>query len=90
MYEKKLINKKISKLIAKKCFFCDIDDYALLDVHRIIPGEKGGTYTEANTVVCCANCHRKIHNGKIVIDRKYPSTGGVVLHYWEGKEEKWV
>ena len=76
--------------MAKKCFFCEIDDYALLDVHRIIPGEDGGTYTEANTVVCCANCHRKIHNRQIVIDRKYSSTKGVVLHYWEGEEEKWV
>jgi predicted HNH restriction endonuclease len=90
MRNKKLVNKKNLKKVARKCFFCNVDDYALLDVHRIIPGEEGGVYSETNSLVVCSNCHRKIHDGQIKIDRRYPSTGGWVLHYWEGEKEKWV
>lgn len=90
MLSKKIINKKIIKKVARKCFFCGVDDYAVLDVHRIIPGEEGGKYQQVNSLVTCANCHRKIHDGQIKIDRRYPSTSGWVLHYWEGEEEKWV
>jgi hypothetical protein len=76
------------KKIDKKCKFCSQDDYCTLDVHRIIPGSQGGEYTDLNTVTTCGNCHRKIHDGKIKIDRKYFSTKGWVLHYFDedGKE----
>jgi hypothetical protein len=85
-----LINKKYKKLYEKVCYICGEDDYDLLDVHRIIPGEEGGKYTEHNSLVMCANCHRKSHSGRIKMDRKYQSTTGrTVLHYWEDGEEKW-
>ena len=74
----------------KKCFFCPVNEYAALNCHRIIPGEDGGRYVDHNVVVCCANHHAMIHDGKIVIDRKYLSTAGTVLHYWEDGEEKWL
>jgi len=87
---KKLIDKKSKKRLEGKCYFCDIDDYALLDCHRIVPGEEGGEYTDYNTVVTCSNCHRRVHDGQIVIDRKYFSTSGKwILHYWEDGVEKW-
>lgn len=87
---KRLINKVSKKRVEGKCIFCGLDDYALLDCHRIQPGEEGGEYTESNTIVACANCHRRIHDGQIVVDRKYPSTSGsFVLHFWENGEEKW-
>jgi hypothetical protein len=90
MRKRKLANKVILKKVAKKCYFCDINDYALLDVHRIIPGEDGGKYTEMNSLVVCSNCHRRIHDGQIKIDRKYFTTAGkYILHFWEGNEEKW-
>ena len=90
MRRKKLANKMILKKVAKKCYFCEIADYALLDVHRIIPGESGGKYTEINSLVVCSNCHRRIHDGQIKIDRKYYTTAGTyILNYWEGSEEKW-
>lgn len=86
----RLINKSHKKLAEKKCFFCGNDDYCTLDVHRIVPGSEGGRYTQHNTVTSCSNCHRKIHDGKIKVDRKYPSTAGWVLHYWdEDGEEHW-
>lgn len=87
---RKLINKKAEKIIAGACYFCPESDYDLLDVHRIQEGCNGGKYTSGNTVVVCSNCHRKIHSGKIVIDRKYNTTAGrPVLHYWIDGIEKW-
>lgn len=87
---KKLIDKFVFKKMAGKCYFCSIDDYALLDVHRIVPGEKDGVYSEFNSLCVCSNCHRRIHNEQIVIDRKYnTSMGNTILHYWENGEEKW-
>lgn len=81
--KRKLINKKIKKLVDKKCKFCKQSEYCVLDVHRIIPGSEGGEYTEHNTLTVCAVCHRKIHDGIIKIDRKYPSTIGWILHYFD-------
>lgn len=86
---KKLINKKAKKYFDKKCYFCDENNYDLLDVHRITPGEDGGIYTEFNSLTVCANHHRLIHSGEIKIDRKYDSSKGVVLHYWIGNKEYW-
>lgn len=86
----RLVNKSHKKLADKKCFFCGNKEYCTLDVHRIVPGSEGGRYTENNTVTSCSNCHRKIHEGKIKIDRRYPSTSGWVLHYWDEEgEEHW-
>ena len=86
----RLINKQRKKKSVGKCFFCGNEDYAILDCHRIVEGRDGGKYTDHNTIVACANCHRKIHDEQIVIDRKYPSTSGKkVLRYWENGEELW-
>lgn len=85
-----LINKKVTKIKSGGCQFCDESDYAVLDCHRIVPGEDGGRYTMHNTIVACANCHRKVHDGQIKIDKKYSTSGGgFVLHYWENDKEHW-
>jgi len=91
MRRPKLVNKVAKKKLEGKCHFCGLDDYACLQLHRIVPGEDGGIYTDFNTVVACANCHNRIHDGQIKIDRKYQSTTGRwVLHFWENGEEKWL
>lgn len=73
--------KQIYKLLQKKCFFCGNQDYALLDMHRIIPGKEGGKYTSNNSLCTCANCHRSIYAGGIVVDKKYCWTGnGFLVH----------
>jgi len=82
-----LSKKKLKKLIEKKCYFCDCDNLALLDIHRIKPGRQGGKYSEKNTVVVCANCHRKCHADEIKILGRYYSTAGYVLHCIIGGEE---
>lgn len=88
---KKLSKKQTKKRCDGKCYFCNCDTYELLDVHRIIEGKNGGKYTNWNTVVCCAICHRKVHAGMIKIFRKYLSSSGkIVLHYIdENGKEQW-
>lgn len=71
--------KQIHKRLDGKCYFCPINDYALLDAHRI---QEGGSYDWFNCLTLCANCHRKVHSGRIKVFRKYLSTSGHwVLHY---------
>src|SRR5687767_961409 len=85
--------KQITKLFDKQCFFCKEDNYALLDAHRIVPGSEGGKYVHENNVLTlCSNCHRRVHAGDIVIDRKYPSTGKSLwtLHCWINGQEQWI
>ena len=90
MKRRKIIKKVAKKKIDKKCYFCFINDYALLQVHRINFKEDINEYVEHNTITVCANCHCRIHNGQIIIDRKYLSTSGKwILHYWINGEEKW-
>lgn len=87
----KPINKKAYKKSHEKCFFCEESDYAALQCHRIIPGEKGGTYHESNTLSICANCHCKVHAGNIKIDRKYKKLTGPnwAVRYWIDEKEYW-
>jgi len=82
------VNKQIYKHSSKECKFCKEDNYASLNVHRIVPGSEGGKYTKLNTVVICANCHAKVHAGLITIHGWQFSTAGLILHYEdeEGKE----
>jgi hypothetical protein len=58
-------------------------------VHRIIEGENGGKYSEGNCLCTCVGCHRRIHDGQIVIQGKYLcSNGRHVVIYHENGEEK--
>ena len=77
----KLIDKKVKKLKNRKCLFCEIDKYELLNVHRLIPGEQDGRYTEYNTICCCCLCHTKIHVGLLKIIGKYSTGYDYVLNY---------
>jgi len=92
MKRTRLINKKLKKLVDGKCKFCDCSEYELLDTHRIVPGEDGGTYTDFNTVTTCANCHRKIHAGKIkILGKHFSTTGGYLINYInEDGREMWI
>ena len=83
------MDKKIKKHSSGKCHFCEEKNYVVLDVHRIIPGEKGGKYTNDNTVVCCVKHHRLVHSGSIIIYGWVDSTKGRLLHYIDenGKEQ---
>ena len=41
-----------------------------LEVHHIIFRSNGGTDDERNLITLCEDCHKKIHKGEIVLDRK--------------------
>ena len=77
--KRKLINRKVDKLAAKKCQICGTDDLDTLEYHRIIHGEDGGTYIPSNVVICCSSCHTLIHKDRIQIKGWFESTGGKVL-----------
>lgn len=36
------------------------------EVHHIIHVSKGGTNVGSNLIVLCANCHRDVHDGKVL------------------------
>ncbi len=86
------MDKKVKKLIDKQCYFCGENDYALLDLHRILEGSKGGKYNSFNTLTTCSNCHRKVHAGRIkILGKHYCTNGRYVLNFIdENGEEKWV
>jgi hypothetical protein len=88
----KIRSKYAFKKHAGKCAFCDEKDYSCLDAHRIYEGYKGGEYDSINVVVCCANCHRKIHSGNIKLIKKHISYGEslYVLEYIENNETKFL
>jgi hypothetical protein len=80
--KRKRINKQEFKKTAKKCIICGEANYALLDVHRLIP-EEG--YVEDNTIPACVLCHRKVHNKIITIDKWYSTTVGKKLRWFDEK-----
>jgi len=84
-------DKKIFKKTEGKCRLCGCDIYATLDVHRIKPGEKGGEYHQSNSICTCSNCHRRIHDEEIVIDKYYKCTSGrKMLRIVENGVERFV
>lgn len=90
MAKKRYTRQQIAKLSHGKCYFCEECDYDLLDAHRIVPGEKGGTYHPHNILVLCSNCHRKTHSGALQILGKFMSTTGRwVIRYLEEGKEHW-
>jgi len=52
------------KFANKVCSICGWDK-ANCDLHRVVNGKDGGTYSTKNIVPLCPNCHRLIHLGKI-------------------------
>jgi len=87
MRKRKIINKKYTKKQAGQCRICGENNYSTLSVHRIVPGSK---YSKEAVTVLCENCHRKVHNKEIEIDRWYNSTKGRVLRIIINEEEKFV
>ena len=86
-----LIDKKIYKLAQGECRLCGEKDPSVLDVHRIFPGAEGGRYTSSNTVCLCCKCHRKVHDGQIIIGRYYLSySGAYLLQIIEGGTERFI
>ncbi len=88
--KRKLIDKKIKKLLTKKCQICGLETTEILDYHRIIPGSKLGTYKKSNVAVICCNCHRSIHKGHIEVIGWKKTTAGNALHVIIDGEEDFI
>lgn len=88
-FKNPFISKKSFKIRSGPCRICKEEIYEILDVHRILPGEKGGKYEETNCVCICTKCHRKHHSGLIDIKGWFHSTAGRILLYIDedGKEQ---
>jgi hypothetical protein len=86
----KIKSKLAFKKFAGKCAFCEESNYAVLDVHRIVEGHRGGVYHSLNAVCVCANHHRMIHDGQIQIVKKHISYGEslYVLEYVQNEQTK--
>ena len=70
-----------------ECEICNTE-YSKLDKHHIQSRSKGGNNKQLNIANICANCHRKVHLGEIVIEGKFPSTGnnGMTLVFRNSNE----
>ena len=86
--KRKNIDKKLTKLVTGHCKLCGETNYNLLDVHRIGFEKEVNKYETQNTVVLCANCHRRVHSGEIVIDRWYSTTKGRLLRVIDKGQER--
>ena len=54
--------KKCKELAHNECELCYARD-TKLDVHHIVPIEKGGTDDQDNLICLCRHCHQTIHAG---------------------------
>jgi 5-methylcytosine-specific restriction endonuclease McrA len=86
-----IINKQALKKSQGQCRICGEKDYATLDVHRIKEGASGGKYTKFNTVVLCANCHRKVHDQQLkLLGYFLSSSGKYLLMIEQDQQQKFI
>ena len=83
--------KRTSKLEKIECEICGCKDIEVLHKHHITARVELNTSNDPmNLLVCCSNCHNKIHFKKIKIIGIYPSTklpyGRTVIYELDGKQ----
>lgn len=88
---KSRLDKLYQEKEKSQCFFCGEKEMCCLDYHHVDPAQKDGTVREAfirsledgiaelsKCLLVCANCHRKIHMGKLIIPeevlKQFPSS----------------
>lgn len=76
-----LVNNNIHQKVKKRF-------RSIIEIHHLIERNDGGTNTPENLIPICSNCHSKVHEGLIKLDKWYFSTRGWIFHYWDetGKE----
>ena len=85
IHMKKILVKKINR---SGLFPCDIcGDKTFLDSHHI-EGRKIQNFNKlSNLTKVCQSCHRKVHEGKIIIEGWFSTTEGMKL-LWHNSGEK--
>ncbi len=82
--------RRYLEVLCGGCRFCGEKEYSVLDEHHIQMQSLGGPDTEHNRMIVCANCHRKIHAGLIVVDGWYFTSSGWKIHCWVDSEERYL
>lgn len=78
----------------EKCYICGVINKRtlikktkkfrnLIEVHHIIEKNDNGTDSCENLIPVCSNCHSKIHEGIIKLDKWYFSTRGWIFHFYD-------
>lgn len=63
------------RLVPSICEICGEADTSALHKHHIVERTDPNTsHDDANLAIICANCHSKVHAGRIKIIGVYPST----------------
>jgi hypothetical protein len=57
----------MKRVFLDRCMRCNWDEGSC-DTHHITPRAKGGVHSMENAVILCPNCHRLVHEGKVVPD----------------------
>ena len=59
-------------ILHRDCYTCQCcgKKNTRLEVHHIIYRSQGGTDDENNLITLCEDCHSKVHDGKLIIDKK--------------------
>ncbi len=75
------------------CYFCNLQSEpsktcrSLVEIHHLVERCNGGTNDPSNLVACCSNCHSRIHNQIITIDKWYNVGFAMKLKWnYKGKE----
>jgi hypothetical protein len=58
----------------EKCEICG-NNNVKLDTHHIKSITKGGNNSKSNKCRICPNCHRLVHEGKIIIEGRFLTSG---------------
>lgn len=48
-----------------KCAVCDLEEICCLQVHHIDKDRSNDSLD--NLIILCANCHLKVHSGKVIL-----------------------
>lgn len=67
-----------------KCNICNSLNF--IDEHHITSRSKDGTNDKWNIAKLCSNCHRRVHEGSIIIEGFFLTTSGRKLIWRESKD----
>jgi len=73
-----------------KCEICNIKNI-ILDTHHIQSRSKEGNNKKYNLCYLCPNCHRLVHEGKIILEGRYLTSNcklGYTELIWRYSNEK--
>ena len=73
-YQGSLLKEKVARKRGGVCERCDMNNYAILQIHHKKERHKGGTDRLNNLELLCPNCHATHHLGKSLFDLKKDAT----------------